>query len=233
MTTGTPDWAEQLRRALDAEVTPHRQAMRRMGESVRRLIERLMATAAPMEALEEAAAAVDALCARLQAHPGGRVLEGFAESANSGDPHAFFDNSPLMGVANPLAPPIELTLGDDMVVRGQARFGSAYEGPPGCVHGGFVAATFDEVLGFAQSITGEPGMTGTLTIRYRNPTPLHADIRFEGRVERVDGRKIYTVGRSFNGNQLTAEADAVFIRVDFEHIARLYDSRRRGDGVSG
>ncbi|HEX9969480.1 MAG TPA: PaaI family thioesterase [Acidimicrobiales bacterium] len=227
MTTGTPDWAEQLRRALDAQVTPHRQAMRRTGESVRQLIERLMATAAPLEALEEVAEAVEALCARLDEHPGGRVLEGFAESANSGDPHAFFDNSPLMGVSNPLAPPVELTLDAD-TVRGRARFGSAYEGPPGCVHGGYVSAAFDEVLGFAQSITGEPGMTGTLTVRYRNPTPLHVDIRFEGQVERIDGRKIYTVGRAFHGETLTAEADAVFIRIDFERIARLYDIRRRG-----
>ena len=37
-------------------------------------------------------------------------------------------------------------------------FGSAYEGPPGCVHGGFVAAAFDEVLGFVQSLGGQPGL---------------------------------------------------------------------------
>ena len=232
------DWSLQIRRMLDSEVTPHRLAMRRMGESVRHLIEQLMATAAPEEALEEGVAAVDALCARLREYPGGRVLEGFAESANSGDPHAFFDNSPMMGVANPLAPPIALTFYEDQV-EGRARFGSAYEGPPGCVHGGYVAASFDEVLGFAQSLTGMPGMTATLTVRYWKPTPLHSDIRFEGRVERVEGRKIYTTGKAFNGETLTAEAEALFIRIDFERIGRLYDSRRRNrheeetDGLSG
>lgn len=227
MTVGTPGWAEQLRRALDAEVTPHRQSMRRTGDSVRRLVERLMATTAPMEALDEAADVVDELCRRLEAYPGGRVPEGFAEAANSGDPHAFFDNSPQIGRANPLAPPIVVHVEDELVV-GRVRFGSAYEGPPGCVHGGHVAAAFDEVLGMAQSLTGQPGMTGTLTVRYRRPTPLFTELRYEAHVERIEGRKIFTVGRSFHGDELTAEADAVFVRIDFERIADLYDTRRRG-----
>lgn len=226
MTVGTPDWAEQLRRALDGDVTPHRQSMRRMGDSLRQLIERLMATTAPLEALEEAADAVDAICNRLDAYPGGRVPEGFAEAANSGDPHAFFDNSPQIGRANPLAPPISVTVEGDVVV-GRAVFGSAYEGPPGCVHGGNVAAAFDEVLGMAQSLTGAPGMTGILTVHYRRPTPLFTEVRYEARVDRIEGRKIFTSGRSFNGDELTAEAEAVFIRIDFQRIAELYDSRRR------
>lgn len=226
MTVGTPDWAEQLRRALDGDVTAQRQAARRMGDSVRHLIERLTATMAPMEALDEAADAIDEVCRRLAAYPGGRVPEGFAEAANSGDPHAFFDNSPQIGRANPLAPPIAVHVEGDLVV-GAVVFGSAYEGPPGCVHGGHVAAAFDEVLGMAQSLTGQPGMTGTLTVRYRRPTPLFTDLRFEARVERVEGRKIFTVGRSFSGDELTAEADAVFVRIDFERIAELYDKRRR------
>ena len=62
---------------------------------------------------------------------------------------------------------------------GLVRFGSAYEGPPGHVHGGFVAAAFDEVLGYVQSLGGRPGMTGTLTVRYRSPTPLYTELRFE------------------------------------------------------
>ena len=223
---GTPDWAEQLRRALDGDVTAQRQAARRMGDSVRQLIERLTATMAPLEALDEAADAIDEVCRRLAAYPGGRVPEGFAEAANSGDPHAFFDNSPQIGRANPLAPPIVVHVDGDLVV-GTVVFGSAYEGPPGCVHGGQIAAAFDEVLGMAQSLTGAPGMTGTLTVHYRRPTPLFTELRYEGRVERIEGRKIFTTGRSFNGDELTAEAEAVFVRIDFERIAELYDSRRR------
>ncbi len=65
-------------------------------------------------------------------------------------------------------------------VIGHANFGVAYEGPPGYVHGGIIAAAFDEVLGMAQSLTGNPGMTGTLSIRYRRPDPcLLTELVFE------------------------------------------------------
>src|SRR6185436_18331747 len=108
---------------------------------------------------------------------------GYAETANSGDVTALFDYSPLIGLSNPIAPPMVLRVEGD-VVRGTVTFGAAYEGPPRHVHGGLIAAAFDEVLGFAQSMTGNPGMTGTLTIKYRKPTPLHTELRVEGRVTR-------------------------------------------------
>ena len=99
------------------------------------------------------------------------MYEGFAEAANAGEPFGFFDHSPMLGRANPLAPPIRLWLEGDRIL-GTATFGAAYEGPPGCVHGGYVAAAFDEVLGSTQSLSGSPGMTGRLTVHYRKPTPL-------------------------------------------------------------
>ena len=108
-------------------------------------------------------------------------------------------------------------------------FRSAYEGPPGCVHGGYIAAAFDELLGFANSLSGTPGMTGTLTIRYRRPTPLHTELRFEGRYERSEGRKIFTTGQLFSGETLCAEADGLFIAVDFERFRRLFEERKKRD----
>ncbi|MDQ1402966.1 MAG: hypothetical protein QOG03_1282 [Actinomycetota bacterium] len=197
---------------------------RQVGEAMRLVIDRLVATTAPATELLKAAAALDAIAAALEPFPQGRLFEGFAESANAGDTHAFFDNSPIIGRANPLAPPIHVEMEDDVVI-GRVRFGAAYEGPPGCVHGGFIAASFDEVLGMTQSLAGQPGMTGTLTVRYRKPTPLHTDLRFEGRLDRVEGRKIFTVGRVYNGEEMTAEAEAVFITVNFAKIAELYAQR--------
>ena len=140
------------------------------------------------------------------------------------EPDAFFDHSPMIGRANPLAPPIALELSDDLVV-GRVRFGSAYEGPPGCVHGGYVACAFDEILGAAQTFSGTPGMTGTLTIRYRKPTPLHADLRFEGRFDRKEGRKVFTSGQVYAGDLLTAEAEGIFVSIPFERFAQLRAQR--------
>lgn len=69
-----------------------------------------------------------------------------ASLAEYGD-DSFLLHSPLVGPLNPLAPPLHLQPHEDGV-SATATFGAAYEGPPGCVHGGFIAASFDEVLGF-------------------------------------------------------------------------------------
>ena len=153
------------------------------------------------------------------------MYEGFAEAANSGDPHAHFDHSPLIGLSNPLAPPIRLRIEDERTMVGTATFGAGYEGPPGCVHGGFVAAAFDEVLGAAQSLGGKPGMTGRLTVNYRSPTPLHEELTITGRFDRADGRKIFTTGTIHAGDRLCAEAEGLFISIDFERFASLKQAR--------
>ena len=176
-----------------APATGRRAQAHRLANAMRRVIDHLVQVAAPEEDLSAAADALERYAKRLSKYPISRSYEGFAESANAGDPHAFFDHSPLIGISNPLAPPIRLAvLGDK--VEGRGTFGVAYEGPPGHVHGGFLAAAFDEVLGMAQSLTGNPGMTGTLTIRYRRPTPLLTELVFEAWVDRVEGRKIFTRG---------------------------------------
>src|SRR5205085_11352034 len=123
----------------------------------------------------------------------GRTYYGSGESSLAGDPGAFFDHSPVAGLANPLAPPLRLRVEGEEII-GEVRWGSAYEGAPGCVHGGYVLAAFDEVLGLAQDLGGHPGMTGTLTIKYRKPTPIHADLRFVGEFTRSEGRKTFTEG---------------------------------------
>ena len=153
------------------------------------------------------------------------IYDGVGETALAGhDGAGFFDHSPLIGRANPLSPPITLTLDGDVVV-GTVTFGSAYEGPPGCVHGGYVAAAFDEVLGSAQTFSGAPGMTGTLTVRYRNPTPLSAPLRIEGRFDRQERRKVFTTGRMYAGDVLTAEAEGIFISIGVERFRALRAER--------
>jgi acyl-coenzyme A thioesterase PaaI-like protein len=215
---------EVRRQMLSVPLTPARQEMRRLAAAAREVIERLVATTAQEEALRRAADRLEEASADLAGWPQGRIYEGYAEPANAGDPHAFFDHSPLQGAANPLAPPVRLEVRDG-VVHGDVHFGSAYEGPPSSVHGGYVAAAFDEVLGMAQSLGGSPGMTGTLTIRYRKPTPLHTDLRFEARLDRQEGRKIFCSGELFAGDLLCAEAEGIFISVDIGRMAELMARR--------
>jgi acyl-coenzyme A thioesterase PaaI-like protein len=194
------------------------------------VIDALVSTDASEEALQRIADRIDEVVAELAGQPHGRSYEGFAESALAGggleadDPRSYFDHSPVIGAANPLAPPVDIRVVDG-VVHATAHFGAAYEGPPGGVHGGWIAASFDEVLGMVQSLSGAPGMTGTLGIRYRRPTPLHTDVRFEATLDRQEGRKLFTSGRLYVGDDLTAEAEGLFISVDFEKIAGMMAAR--------
>ena len=133
----------------------------------------------------------------------------------------------MIGLANPLAPPADLRVEANRVV-GSVVFGSAYEGPPGHCHGGYLAATFDELLGMAQTLSGQSGMTGTLIVRYRRPTPLHRRIDLEAELVRVDGRKVTVAGRSVCDGQLTAESEGIFISMDASRFSRLMQARQEG-----
>lgn len=183
---------------------------RRLADAMRSVIEQLVTSEASPEELRDAAAGLEHLAAQLATRPRRGKPTDFKATLTPDEINALFDFSPLLGLSNPIAPPLELTMDGDCI-RGQVRFGAAYEGPPGCVHGGCIAAVFDELLGYTQSITQRPGITGTLTIRYRVPTPLHTQLHCEARVERISGRKIFCSGQLFCGETLCAEAEGIFL----------------------
>jgi acyl-coenzyme A thioesterase PaaI-like protein len=208
-----------------AASTPAWVQKRRLASAMRLVIERLVPSDAPEAELRLAADALERYAEALRAHPRLRRVMGAPESANAGDVGAFFDQSPLIGLANPLAPPITIMQSGPDTALGKVTFGSAYEGPPGCVHGGFIAAAFDEVLGFVQSLGGSPGMTGTLTVKYLKPTPLHIELAFEGQLISTEGRKIFTEGQVLAGEEVTAEAQGLFISVDRSRMEALAEAR--------
>lgn len=208
----------------------------RLSNELRRVIEKLVLVRAPADQLATAAEAARAFADQLDGLPARRWYEdhdGFAESANAGSPVGMFDLSPIMGLSNPLASPLQLKIAEDsegkLMAVGSAFFNAAYEGPPGCVHGGILASVFDEVLGFANGVTGNPAVTGTLTIKYRKPTPLYQPLHFEGRCVRVSGRKVFTEGACFHNGILTAEAEAIFVKVDMAHIAETLGANMRSN----
>ena len=66
-----------------------------------------------------------------------------------------------------------------------------YEGPPGAVHGGIVAAYLDEVLGGAVArATGKMAVTGELTVRYVSPVPSETPLLGRGRLVADHGRYV-------------------------------------------
>nr|WP_253945681.1 PaaI family thioesterase [Nocardioides sp. zg-DK7169] len=120
-------------------------------------------------------------------------------------------HDPVTGPENALAPPLHLVGQEDGSVSGTVRLGVLYQGPPGCVHGGVSALLLDHTLGVANAWAGAAGMTGTLTVRYHAPVPLHEDLVVRGRQERVEGRKIWTVGTIERDGEVLVSTEGLFI----------------------
>ncbi|GIU83968.1 MAG: hypothetical protein KatS3mg008_0743 [Acidimicrobiales bacterium] len=205
---------------------------RRLAAALRKLVVAVVDTSMTVDQIRRVTASVEREIRSVTESKETISYGGYRESALwGGDPHAQFELSPVIGRANPLAPPLDLWERDGEV-HGRVRFSVAYEGPPGHVHGGYVAAVFDELLGAAQSLSESPGMTGTLTVRYRRPTPLEVELAMRGRISRVEGRKIFTVGELRAGDQICAEAEGIFVSIDVARFVEML-SRRRGRSVTG
>lgn len=200
-----------------------------LAAACRRVIEELASSTADSDAFAAARDLVRRATDILAAAGHDRPYERAEASLVAYQEHPFIDHSPLVGPLNPLAPPIEMSM-DGTSVTGTVTFGDAYEGPPGCVHGGFIAASFDELLGFAQGLSGAPGMTARLTVQYRSPTPLHQPLVFRGGVDHVEGRKIFVTGdlRVAADDRLCAEAEGLFISMKPETFERLMRGRAGG-----
>ena len=200
--------------------TGQRMALHKLAAALRKINEALIDMDAAEEDLLAAATSAEQFAVRLEATRKGHHQWGFAESSTAPSTRVMLDRSPVIGLGNPVAPPLSFRAEDGKVV-GTGSFGMQYEGPPGHVHGGFVAAALDELLGMAQTLSGKSGMTGTLTVRYRRPTPLYKQLTFTAWVDRIEGRKIFTSGTIHDGETLCAEAEGVFISVDFHAMKAM------------
>jgi acyl-coenzyme A thioesterase PaaI-like protein len=210
----------------DAKESPGKwQARRQLAQVLRRALALLLAHDVPESELRSTADALERHADRLTGYP----KLGYAlfrdENVMAGDVTAYFDKSPVIGLANPVAGPvIAYQRGDDRI-EARVTFGTAHEGAPGCVHGGIVAAVFDEVLSFVQPAKGQPGVTASLTIRFLAPTPLDRELLFESELVKTEGRKIFARGRCRAGDLVTAEAEALYIRISDDRRRSLDDHR--------
>jgi acyl-coenzyme A thioesterase PaaI-like protein len=191
-------------------------------------------TAGRDDALDHIEAA-RALLAAGEARP-----RGYEEAAGqSGTPRSRNrELSAFSGSLNPVAPPMTIRTAelDDgrLALIGSVRLDRLREGPPRAAHGGVLAGLFDELLGGGQRLNGgPPGMTGRLTVRYRRPTPLDAELEMRAwihdeRTHRVTVRGDCVVVGD-RDRRVTADAEAVFLRVDFERLSDMMRTRAEGD----
>ncbi len=173
------------------------------------------------DALARAADAIDAATATLidasssASDPGHRYQRSYAN---------FLPHSLLVGQAHPLSPTATYAFADG-VLDVRVRFGAAYEGPPGYVHGGVVALAFDELFGMCNVCHGQGGLTGRLSVRYRKPTPLRRELRMTAWQDHHEGRRMHVRGTIHVDDVLTAEAEGLFVTPRAETREEYFGTR--------
>jgi len=169
------------------------------------------------ELVRAAAAVLDDAPRRRRAIPDFSTLTALRDAGVDVAEYAMGDRA-VAGPANPTSVHMVPRRDGDEAVA-DVWFGPAFEGAPGRVHGGLVAAVFDDLTGFVLAIVREPGFTGRLTVNYHAPVPIETTVEFRARYREREGRKLYVDAEARFGDQLLATAEALFILVDQEHFA--------------
>jgi hypothetical protein len=124
--------------------------------------------------------------------------------AVQGDGRLYLDHSGDVGRFNPAFPSYAIEVDGDRA-SGTVRFPILYEGPPGIVHGGFLAVFFDQAIQHHNCALGVAGKTTRLELGFRAPTPVLKELRFE--IERrADERRIESTATIFDGDVACATA---------------------------
>lgn len=177
-------------------------------DALRRLNEASLRTTVPPDVIADVRQQIEEITGRLEA---AMIPANFGVVVTNNGRVRGYGNA-VVGLRNPFAPP--LTIVQDKVKGGATSeffLNALYEGPPGMVHGGVVALVLDQIFGEAAAAGGTPGMTGTLTLRYKKPTALGA-LKAEAWVASSAGIKTIVKGwlQDAEGD-ITVEAEGLFI----------------------
>lgn len=121
---------------------------------------------------------------------------------------------PLRG--NILLVPMTIESFDNGVLTGTATFGRYHLGRNGAVHGGRLGLLFDTIFGTGSLLLTDLRKlrTAYLNINYRKITPIEKELRYDCTLDRVEGRKVFMTGRLLNGDEVLAEAEALFVKLN-------------------
>ncbi len=178
-----------------------------LAESIRRLVDVSIRTEADPMTVAAVKDKIDGAVRELgaSAHPGTFGVQ------LTPDGQTIAWGNAVVGLRNPVAPPLVLHHELDGLVWSEFVLGAPYEGPPEHVHGGVSALILDHVLGATAHRAGRPAYTGTLTLRYRRRTALGRQLRAQAHIERTEGVKTFAVGHLADDEGVTVEAEGVFI----------------------
>jgi hypothetical protein len=98
---------------------------------------------------------------------------------DDGSRRVYLDHATDIGAFNPCFPEYSFDQLDGEIATGRVTFPLVYEGPPGLVHGGFLSVFFDCVIQHQNCVIGLSGKTRSLNVRFRRPTPVLTELRFD------------------------------------------------------
>ena len=77
-----------------------------------------------------------------------------------------------------------------------------------------------------------PQMTGTLTVKFRKPTPIGVELEVVAKREKVDGRRTRMTATLSADGVVTAEAEGLFVTID-PRLAAEYFGREAPNADGG
>jgi hypothetical protein len=104
---------------------------------------------------------------------------GADDSDDGGTRRVYLDHATDIGAFNPCFPEYAFDHLGAEAASGHVRFPLVYEGPPGLVHGGFLAVFFDCVIQHQNCLAGLSGKTRSLSVTFRRPTPVLTELGFD------------------------------------------------------
>ena len=192
------------------------QARQRLASATRALNEKLVNTDIDPELAAALTEKIEGLTAELSQ---AQQVDGLVDMAKRGERGSIDDVMgelvSIGGRSHPCSPELFWQEASNRIT-GTVRFNQAFEGPPGHVHGGWVAGVLDHIMGMTHVRTGHPGMTGGLSVRYLKPTPLNQLIEISAEATELDDKRTEVKGTMRCGETTTATAEAIFVRVDRE-----------------
>jgi acyl-coenzyme A thioesterase PaaI-like protein len=200
--------------ALSPLTTAEVEAAERVGSGLAHDLRRLVDVAIRTEVDDERVARARALVQEAEQILGEKATQGPAGVKYNAEGRSWNWGNTVVGIRNAFAPPVVWSWHEDGSVRSEVTLGAAYEGPPGCVHGGVSALMLDHLMGeTASKHHTRMTVTGTLTLKYLRPLPL-GDVHLQARITEEDGRKITVrahIGPGEHGNEPAIEAHGLFI----------------------
>jgi hypothetical protein len=149
-------------------------------------------------------------------------------SDDDGSRRVYLDHATDIGAFNPCFPEYRFDHLDVEAASGRVTFPLVFEGPPGLVHGGFLAVFFDCVIQHQNCLVGLSGKTRSLNVTFRRPTPVLTDLRFDIARAEVD-RGITSTARLLLDDEALCVGEVNTLAQTPDKLTGFRFGKRRGE----